>query len=42
MSLPDLGIRPLWLLGEACQELLEQLLVHVVAHLVQNEPAFVL
>ena len=42
MSLPDLGIRPLWLLGKACQELLEQLLVHVVAHLVQNEPAVVL
>jgi len=38
VSLPDLPIRQFWLLGQAGQEQVEELLVHVVAHLVQDEP----
>ena len=37
--MPDLPISQLGLLGQAGQEQVEELLVHVVAHLVQNEPA---
>ena len=37
--MPDLPISQLWLLGQAGQEQVEELLVHVVAHLVQDEPA---
>ena len=37
--MPDLWISQLWLLGQAGQEQVEELLVHVVAHLVQDEPA---
>ena len=37
--MPDLWISQLWLLGQAGEEQVEQLLVHVVAHLVQDEPA---
>ena len=38
VCLPDLPICQLWLLGQAGQEQVEELLVHVVAHLVQDEP----
>ena len=38
VGLPDLPVRQLRLLGQAGEEQVEQLLVHVVAHLVQDEP----